>query len=195
MDPPPVTEWLPPRAPGGAPPARWVPDGDGHAPAAFDHPAFAPPSDSPPPAAAWGTEPEGDRVAPAAPGAPASEQGNDAATASLVLAIAGFAVLIFGLGLAFVVNLPCSVAAWMLGARGVRKVDRGETRQMRGIARAGQVAGMVGVALGLLAGVVWIVYFATGHHLDLGSDNGARGNPDVHLDTARILAETLRALR
>ena len=66
---------------------------------------------------------------------------------------------------------------------------------MRGIARAGRLAGIVGVALGLLAAALWIVYFATGHHLDLHSGGSARGNPDVHLDTARILAETLRALR
>ena len=191
----PATEWLPPRAPGGAPPPRWVPEGDGHVPAAFEHPAFAPPSDRPPPPSTWDAAPAGARSPTAPRGAAVSEPGNDTATASLVLAITGLAFLLLGLGLAFVVNLPCSIAAWILGARGVQKVDRGETRQMRGIARAGQLAGIVGVALGLLAVTLWIVYFATGHHLDLKSDGSVRGNPDVHLDTARILAETLRTLR
>ena len=89
---------------------------------------------------------------PAAPGPPA----NDRAVLALVLGIGGL-VAFFGarLGLIFVLNLPPSIAAWVVGVQARRRVDRGETDQHRAVAQAGLVMGVVGTVLGVLAIVGW----------------------------------------
>jgi hypothetical protein len=66
-----------------------------------------------------------------------------------------------GFGLLFVLNLGCSIAAWALGSRGMARVDRGETSEMRGIARAGRILGIAGTVVGVGAIAVWIVVIAS----------------------------------
>lgn len=82
--------------------------------------------------------------------------------ASLILGIAGLVLFVFpaGFGLVFVFNLPCSIAAWVMGVRGRRRVDRGETHEHRGMAQAGIVLGIVGVVLGVLAIIGWALAIA-----------------------------------
>ena len=144
------TEWLPPEAPGGAPPPHWrAPEDDT---AVFDHPRFAPPTPQPQPVPA---------AQPSADGYTAAREANGAATASLVLGICGLVLfLLDGFGLIFVLNLPCSIAAWVLGRRALARIARGETPTQKGTARAGLVLGIVGTIVGGAAIAAWGVVYA-----------------------------------
>jgi hypothetical protein len=164
------TEWLPPQAPGADPPRRWesmpeAPEAPAHAalPETPAHPAApapatdwwrenSPPAAAPAPAPAvaqWGAGPVAARPA-----------GNGAAVASLVLGIAGLALFFAaGFGLLFVLNLPCSVLAWIFGVQAKRKLDRGETTERRGMAQAGLALGVIGTVVGGLAIIAWALGF------------------------------------
>jgi hypothetical protein len=48
----------------------------------------------------------------------------------------------------------------VLGVRGRRRVDRGETHEHRGRAQAGMILGIVGVVLGVLAIIGWALAIA-----------------------------------
>jgi hypothetical protein len=77
--------------------------------------------------------------------------------ASLVLGIAGLVTFVYpaGFGLVFVINLPCSVLAWVFGVQAMRADDPGSAARQRSRAQAGKVIGIVGVILGVLAIVAW----------------------------------------
>lgn len=168
-------EWLPPQAPGAEPPRQWH---------SVDE---APPAEAPPTlgAPAAGTEFPTGIEAPAPPGAdwwqrgdprmnpgPAAAYspthgahasaapGNGHAVAALSLGVAGLVLFVVsGFGLVFILNLPCSILAWMFGVRGMRRVDRGETTARRGMAQAGMLLGVVGTVVGGLAIVAWALGF------------------------------------
>jgi hypothetical protein len=91
-----------------------------------------------------------------------ARQSNGSATTSLVLGILGVVILLFTAGVAFLFSLPMSIAAWIMGAQGRRKVANGETTYGDGIAHAGVILGIVGVVLGVVGMVVWIVLIASG---------------------------------
>ena len=144
-----------------------------HEPTAADTGGFLPPEPPPPPAYVTAPPPTGPPVQPPAPAwqqtpsAPwphvyGKAPGNGAAVASFILGIAGLVMFVFpsGFGLVFVFNLPCSIAAWVLGVRGRRRVDRGETHEHRGRAQAGMILGIVGVVLGVLAIIGWALAIA-----------------------------------
>jgi hypothetical protein len=153
-------EWLPPEPAGDAP--------------RFDPRTPDPlPEPPPPPAYVTAPPPTGPPVQPSVPAwqqtpsAPwphpyGKASGNSAAVASFILGIAGLVAFIFpsGFGLVFIFNLPCSIAAWVLGVRGRRRVDRGETHEHRGRAQAGMILGIVGVVLGVLAIIGWALAIA-----------------------------------
>jgi hypothetical protein len=127
-------------------------------------------------------------VAAAAPAAAAerplfldahSKPGNGAATVSLILGIFGLVLLLLSLGFG-VLSLPLSVAAWITGHRGRRRVARGETAEGDGIAHAGVILGIVGVVLALIGIVVWVVLIAAGLDLEeLQRDLERRSNPNA----------------
>ncbi len=164
-------EWLPPQAPGAQPPREWHSVED--APPAQPPPVLGGPAsasevptgmEAPTP---LGTDwwKRGDpRMNPGPAAAHPATQGtraaaaptNGHAVAALSLGIAGL-VLFFlsGFGLVFILNLPCSVLAWMFGVRGMRRVDRGETTARRGMAQAGMLLGILGTVIGALAVVAW----------------------------------------
>jgi hypothetical protein len=124
--------FLPPQAPGGEPPPRFG--------------QFTPPVDNPPPAAP-----------PHVTGMP-KDEGNGVGITAFALGIAGLVMFVLsGFGLVFVLNLPLSISAWVLGPRGMRKVDEGRTAEHRSLARAGHVMGIVGTVLGVVALIAWIL--------------------------------------
>jgi hypothetical protein len=141
------SQWLPPTAP-GAQSAPIAPP-----PPAAPAPVAAPPvSQATPPA---GAPPPGQPLGPLPP-APPGPPGNDRAVLALVLGIGGLVAFLGArLGLLFFLNLPPSIAAWVIGVQARRRVDRGETDQHRGVAQAGLVMGVIGTVLGLLAIVGW----------------------------------------
>lgn len=167
----PRSRWLPPEAPGAAPPPRW---------------------DAPPPPA-----PPLRAQQPPAGAQPvflqAQGSSNSAAVASLVLGISGLVLFVLtGFGLVFILNLPCSVLAWIFGVQGKRREDRGEGAGQRGLAQAGHVLGVIGTVLGLLAIIGWALFFVLADdalrdlNLD-GLDTGGRT-----FDTLRLVAGALR---
>jgi hypothetical protein len=82
--------------------------------------------------------------------------------ASLILGIAGLVTFIYpaGFGLVFVVNLPCSILAWVFGVQAMRGIEGGVATRQRSMAQAGKVIGIVGVVLGGLAIVAWALAIA-----------------------------------
>jgi hypothetical protein len=89
------------------------------------------------------------------------DQGNGAGIAAFSFGIAGLVLFVFGgLGLLFVLNLPCSIAAWVLGPRGERNVDEGRTAEHRSLAHAGKVMGIIGTVLGIVAIIAWALLLA-----------------------------------
>jgi hypothetical protein len=81
--------------------------------------------------------------------------GNGAAVASLVTGLLSIFLLMLSFGLLFLLTLPLSVTAWALGREGRRAGDP----HRRGMARTGEVLGIVGTALSvvLLAGCAALV--------------------------------------
>ncbi|MGI8595312.1 MAG: DUF4190 domain-containing protein [Solirubrobacteraceae bacterium] len=127
----------------------------------------------PPPRAQWWRQ-EDSRSSPgtAAAYSPAHDprvraaQGNGHAVAALSLGIAGLVLfLLSGFGLVFILNLPCSVLAWIFGRAGMRRVDDGETTARRGMAQAGMLLGVVGTVIGGLAIVAWALGFVFSEEL------------------------------
>jgi len=128
-------------------------------------PIFDPPSSpgsSPPPPLQPPPPPVGYAPAPQQPPYPAYQPvqplgpPNGNATASLALGIAGLGLLVTSTGLLAPVTLACSIVAWVQGSRALGRVQRGETNQGEGAARAGRICGIVGVALGVLGLLLWL---------------------------------------
>jgi cbb3-type cytochrome oxidase subunit 3 len=80
------------------------------------------------------------------PPRPARQAGGGTAVASLVTGVLALLLLMGSFGLLFIVALPLAVTAWALG----REARRSGNRSRRGIARAGEIIGMIGVAFSTL---------------------------------------------
>ena len=171
--------WLPPRAPGAGPAPR------------FDGPQ------QPAPPAAQGPPPTGPtfvRPADARPG-----ERNRAAIWALVLGVAGLTLLVISFGSLFMLALPCSIAAWALGRRERRQIERGTTSHGEGQATAALWLGRIGVVAGLAALVVFVVLLASGFDFELFRDDlereleRERERRDGDADGVRTTLEQLRA--
>jgi hypothetical protein len=109
-----------------------------------------------------------------------ARQSNGAATTSLVLGVLGVTLVLFTAGVGFLFSLPLSIAAWIAGAQGRRRVASGETTSGDGVAHAGVILGIVGVVLGVIGMVVWIVLIASGLDVDdLRRELERQSNPDL----------------
>jgi hypothetical protein len=155
-DEPQTSGWLPPRAPDAEPPPRY---------------------ESAPPEAAPLAEPAR-QPAFVKPGG--ATQTNGLALTALIFGIVGVTLLLVSLGLAFVFTLPCSVAAWICAAQARARIAVGETTAGRGQAQAAYILGVLGVVLGVMAMVGWIVALASGLDLEeLRRDIERQSNPDA----------------
>lgn len=211
--------WLPPVAPGGGPPPRFEPAPPRPAveglpavdapyvtpaPAPQAAPQLAPPAPPPPyaapgpfgapPPGAPGASPYG---APPPAGYPPpqfapSQPTNGSAIAALVLGISGIVLTIIFLGALFIVSLPCSVAAWILGAQGKRRAE-GLGGSGRGMAQAGVVCAMVGIVLALIGAALWVVFFVVVDG-DLSDLTESDPREPYRFDVIRLVGPTLRAL-
>jgi Domain of unknown function (DUF1707) len=86
------------------------------------------------------------RALPVGTPVPVRSAGSGSAVASLVSGVLAISLLVFSFGLAFMLTLPLAVTAWALGREGRRS---GHPRR-HGMARTGEVLGIVGTALSLL---------------------------------------------
>jgi hypothetical protein len=156
-DEPSVRGWLPPRAPGAQPPPR-----------------FEPAAEEPPPAASGWQPPVARDPEPTAPTRPAESslarpqqaRASGLAITSIVLGVIGIAFLLLSVGTSFLLSLPCSGAAWACGLRARQRAEAGPGGGARGPAQTGVVLGMVGVGLGIVAAIVWIVLLSAGVSID-----------------------------
>ena len=70
---------------------------------------------------------------------PVRRESSGTAAAALVMGLAGLCVMVFTLGLLFPLGLPLGISAWALG----RDARRNGALRSRGIARAGEITGIV----------------------------------------------------
>jgi hypothetical protein len=164
-DEPTPSGWLPPRAPGGEPPPRFEPA-----------PPEPEPEPEPEPAPAGWSHPAAERPAFVRP---RDGERNGAAVTALVLGIVGLTLLVATVGLAFLIALPCSIAAWVFAAQARARIASGETSAGGGQAQAAYILGILGVVLGVLAVVGWIVAIAAGLDLEeVRRDLEQQSDPD-----------------
>jgi hypothetical protein len=83
-----------------------------------------------------------------------------------VLGVLGVVLILFTAGVGFLFSLPLSIAGWIAGAQGRKRVASGETSAGDGVAHAGVILGIVGVVLGVIGMVVWVVLIASGFDVD-----------------------------
>jgi hypothetical protein len=160
-----MTDFLPPQAPDSDEPRRWEArpqDGADHA-----------------------------RVVVAAKlgAAPVLQTGehpprNGHALASLGIGLAGVALLILSVGISFIVTLPCSVIAIVLGRQGRRRAVEEGIGGFRA-ARAGVIVGIAGIVLCVIALVAWILLLWLDP--DITTDFG-RDSPTAPTDLSTIAA-------
>ena len=135
---------MPPRAPGAQPAPQFEP-----APPEEERAAAAPASAERPPVFQTPSQP-----------------GNGAATTALVLGIIGMLLVVFTAGAGFLFSIPVSIAAWIAGLQGRKRVASGQTPAGDGLAHAGVILGIVGVVLGVIGMIVWIALIASGLDLE-----------------------------
>jgi hypothetical protein len=112
---------------------------------------------------------------------PGGQRQNGRATAALGFGAGGLGLLAFSFGALFFLTIPASIAGWILGVQAKRRpVGRDQ-------ANIAVIIGIVGVILGVIAGVVWIVLAANGELDDGGSGNHSNDR-GVHFDVIRLLA-------
>ena len=96
-----------------------------------------------------------------------------------MLGIVGMLLVVFTAGAGFLFSIPTSIAAWILGVHGRRRVASGQTATGDGIAHAGMILGIAGVVLGIVGMIVWIVLIASGLDLEeLRRDLERQSQPD-----------------
>lgn len=97
-----------------------------------------------------------------------------------MLGILGIMLVVLTAGAGFLFSLPVSIAAWITGGQGRKRVASGQTTTGDGLAHAGLVLGIVGVVLGVVGMVVWVALVLSGFDLDeLRRDLERRSNPDA----------------
>ena len=103
---------------------------------------------------------------PMPPPPPAPQQSNGLAIASMVLGIASCAMLVFGCCLWFVaiVSIPLGITGLVLGVRAKNQAK--ETGSGKGMAKAGIILSIVGLACGIVVPILGLVGMAAfmGHH-------------------------------
>jgi hypothetical protein len=92
-------------------------------------------------------------LAPPPPAQPAPAAGASDAVVGFVLAVVSACILLMTFGLFSIVTLPGSAFGMRFGQR-ARK--RGATGSHRGLASAAEAIGFIGIAVGLIALVLWI---------------------------------------
>jgi tetrahydromethanopterin S-methyltransferase subunit D len=83
-----------------------------------------------------------------------------------VLGIFGVLLVVLTAGAGFLFSIPVSVAAWITGAQGRKRVRTGQATTGDGLAHAGVILGIVGVVLGVIGAIVWVALIASGVDLE-----------------------------
>ena len=73
-----------------------------------------------------------------------------------MLSLVSVGLLLFSAGLSSIVSVGCSIAAIVLGRKGIKKVEAGETPKSKGLAQASFWIGIAGLVLSVIATLAWI---------------------------------------
>ena len=84
--------------------------------------------------------------------------GNGSAVAGFVTSLLAACLLVISFGTASIVTVPASTVGWGLGQRGRRS---GTTGAHRGLARAGEIIGFLGVVFGVIALLLWAIVISS----------------------------------
>ena len=172
----PTQGYPPPGQPYAAPP----PQGYAPPPPGQGYPAQPGGGWAPPPGQQW-------QQAPPPWGYPQQQvPDNSPAVAGFVLSLVSVTLLLFTAGLSSIVSVGCSIAAVVLGRKGVKRVDAGETPKNRGLAQAGFWIGVTGLVLSVLATLGWIAFGVL-----LAIDDEARQDFENELDESNSLSALL----
>ncbi len=113
--------------------------------------------------------------------APGAQRQNGRATAALGFGAGALGLLAFSVGMLFFLTIPASIAGWILGVQAKRReIGRDQ-------ANIAVIIGIVGLVLGVIAGVVWILLVALGE-VDDSSGGQSSGDSGVHFDVIRLFA-------
>ena len=174
-----------PQAPPGgqAPPP---PAGQGYAPPASGQYYGAPGQGwQAPPGGGWGPPPGQGWQAPPPPwGYPQPQvPDNNPAIAGFVLSLVSVTLLLFSAGLSSIVSVGCSIAAIVLGRKGVKKVDAGETPKHKGLAQASFWIGVAGLVVAVVATLAWIAIV-----IAIAVDEDSRQDFENEFDDSRSIS-------
>jgi hypothetical protein len=161
------SRFLPPQPPGPEPelggrPAP--PPPEPAPPSPPQPPAYAPPGgyQQPPPAGGWYPPvTQGGWQQPPPPAQPwAYPQqrvpDNNQAVAGFILSLVGGGLLLISAGLSTLFWVGLSIAGMVLGRKGVRRVDAGETPKNRSLGQAGFWIGLVSLVFSVIATAIWL---------------------------------------
>jgi hypothetical protein len=81
---------------------------------------------------------------------------NNHAVAGFVLSLVSLGLLVVSVGISTVISVACAIAGMVLGRKGMRRVDAGETPRHRGLGQAGFWIGVAALVLSLLATAAWL---------------------------------------
>jgi hypothetical protein len=137
----------------------------------------------PPPGQGWQQPPAWGYPRPAAPE-------NNHAVAGFVLSLVSLGLLVVSVGISTVISVGCAIAGMVLGRKGVRRVDAGETPRHRGLGQAGFWIGVVSLVLSLLATAAWIAVLIAAI-----SDDEFRDDLEREFDDSESITAVVTVLR
>ncbi|HZC13782.1 MAG TPA: hypothetical protein VE270_07165, partial [Thermoleophilaceae bacterium] len=184
--------FLPPEPPGPEPElgAKRPPP-----PAQGQQAAYSPPAQPPP-----GQPPPGPGYPPSGPGwqAPPQQWGyqqapvpeNNPAVAGFVISLVSIGLLVISVGLSSIVSVGCAIAGMVLGRKGVRKVDAGETPRHRTLGQAAFWIGVTSLVLSLLATAGWLIVLVAAL-----TDDEFRDDLEREFDDSESITAVVTALR
>ena len=81
---------------------------------------------------------------------------NNQAVVGFVLSLVGGGLLLISAGLSTILSVGLSIAGMVLGRKGVRRVDAGETPKSRSLGQAGFWIGLASLILSVIATAIWV---------------------------------------
>jgi hypothetical protein len=195
--------FLPPEPPGPEPELGGRPSPP---PAQGPQPAYPPPGQPPPRPPSPGQPPAGQPpptgagYPPSGPGwqAPPQQWGyqqapvpeNNSAVAGFVISLVSIGLLVISVGLSSIVSVGCAIAGMVLGRKGVKKVDAGETPRHRTLGQAAFWIGVTSLVLSLLATAGWLIVLVAAL-----TDDEFRDDLEREFDDSDSITAVVTALR
>jgi hypothetical protein len=190
--------FLPPEPPGPEPElgGRPSPPPGQAQPPAYPPPVQPPPA-QPPPGQPPPAQPPGAWYPPAGQPSPQpwgyQQQPvpeNNQAVAGFVISLVSIGLLVISVGLSSIVSVGCAIAGMVLGRKGVKKVDAGETPRHRTLGQAAFWIGVTGLILSLLATAGWIAVLVAAL-----TDDEFRDDLEREFDDSESITAVVTALR